>query len=96
MQRCIDSSRFFAILLINEQTGQKANIGVQFTERNDSFDFVGALDKFRNYFRNAKGLDKPSSNHSENAGAPGKDFSLKEGEKITISIKGLGGDKSAE
>ena len=57
VQRCVDSSRFFAILLINEQTGQKANIGVQFSERNDAFDFVGALDKFKSYFRNAKGID---------------------------------------
>ena len=51
VQPCSDSSRFFAVLLLNEQTGQKANIGVQFPERNDSFDFKGALDSFRKYNR---------------------------------------------
>ena len=58
VQRCVDSSRFFAILLINEQTGQKANIGVQFPERNDSFDFIGALDNYVKHYRIEKGLDK--------------------------------------
>lgn len=58
VQRCVDSSRFFAILLVNEQTGQKANIGVQFPERNDSFDFVGGLDQFVKHYRIERGLDK--------------------------------------
>ena len=71
VQRTIDSSRFFAILLVNEQTGQKANIGLQFPERNDSFDFIGALDQFKKYYRQDKGLDKAIDFST------GEDFSLK-------------------
>ena len=63
VQRCIDSSRFFAILLINEQSGQRANIGVQYPERNDSFDFIGSLDTYRKHYRVEKGLDKPQSSN---------------------------------
>lgn len=44
VQPCMDSSRFFAILIVNPSTGQKANIGLQFPERNDSFDFKGACE----------------------------------------------------
>ena len=57
IQRCVDSSRFFAVLLVNPQTGQKANIGVQFPERHDSFDFVGAFDQYRKYYQDEKGTD---------------------------------------
>jgi hypothetical protein len=45
---------------------------------------VGSLDAYRKYFRIAKGLDKPQVNKSS------QDFSLKQGEKITVNIKGLG------
>ncbi len=46
VQRCFDSSRYFAILLTSDN-GQKALIGAGFPDRNDSFDFVAALDEFR-------------------------------------------------
>lgn len=46
VQRCFDSSRFFALLLINDN-GQKAMVGVGFPERNDSFDFVAGLEDFK-------------------------------------------------
>ena len=46
VQRCFDSSRFFAILLTSEN-GQKAMVGVGFPERNDSFDFISGLDDFK-------------------------------------------------
>ncbi len=46
VQRCFDSSRFFALVLQNEN-GQKAMIGIGFPERNDSFDFIAGLEDFR-------------------------------------------------
>jgi len=55
VQACTDSSRFFAVLLVNEKTGQKANVGLQFPERNDSFDFKGALETFAKYYREDRG-----------------------------------------
>ena len=58
VQRCVDSSRFFAVLLVNEKTGQRANIGIQFPERNDSFDFIGALDNYVKYLKIDLGTSK--------------------------------------
>ena len=55
VQRCFDSSRFFAILLQNDN-GQKALVGIGFPERNDSFDFLAALDDYRKQLRLAKGI----------------------------------------
>ena len=46
VQRCFDSSRFFAILLTSDN-GQKAMVGIGFPERNDSFDFISGLDDFK-------------------------------------------------
>ena len=46
VQRCFDSSRFFALVLQNDN-GQKAMIGIGFPERNDSFDFIAGLEDFR-------------------------------------------------
>ena len=86
VQRTIDSSRFFALLLVNEQTGQRANIGLQFPERNDSFDFTGALEQFKKYFRQDKGTFDSVNLLAE---APKQDFSLKAGEKLTVNIKGI-------
>jgi hypothetical protein len=83
VQRCVDSSRFFAVLLVNEQTGQKANIGVQFPERNDSFDFIGGLDQFIKHYRIEKGLEKQKVNVSSSNMS---NFAIKEGQKMTLNI----------
>lgn len=37
--RAYDSSRAFALVLVSD-SGQKANVGIMFPERNDSFDFI--------------------------------------------------------
>ena len=53
IQRCTDSSRFFALLLSSEN-GQKAMVGVGFPERNDSFDFIAGLEDFKKQLRIVK------------------------------------------
>ena len=61
-------------------------IGMMFPERNDSFDFIQALDEFKKVYRLDKGLDKeykPEANRIQ------EDLSLKEGEKIHVSIPGV-------
>ena len=58
-------------------------IGIGFPERNDSFDFIAGLEDFKKQLRIAKGTAQPVAKDS------GKDYSLKEGEKINISIPGL-------
>ena len=86
VQRCTDSSRFFAILLQSDN-GQKAMVGIGFPERNDSFDFLAALSDFAKQSRIARGfVEQPSFGKS-------KDFALKEGEKISLSVPGLSGGK---
>ena len=92
IQRCMDSSRFFAVLLVNPTTGQKANIGVQFPERNDSFDFIGAFDQYRKYYRDMKGTDTDKQEFQKRKL---QDFSLKQGKKITVNIKGVTGTSAA-
>ncbi|CDW91370.1 adaptin ear-binding coat-associated protein 1 necap-1 [Stylonychia lemnae] len=91
VQRCFDSSRFFALMLVNDN-GQKALVGVGFPERNDSFDFIAALDDYKKQARLAKGIVDQSNFKS----GPSKDFSLKEGEKISINIPGLTTGKKIE
>ena len=62
-------------------------VGVMFPERNDSFDFIHALDEFKKQYRIENGLDKDfkQPDHSKIA----EDLSLKEGEKITVNIPGV-------
>jgi len=62
-------------------------VGIGFPERNDSFDFVAGLEDFKKQLRVATGIPAKDSV----ALGPSKDFSLKEGEKISISIPGLAG-----
>ena len=62
-------------------------IGMMFPERNDSFDFIQALDEFKKAYRIDKGLDKEFNKPIESKIA--EELHLKEGEKITVSIPGL-------
>ena len=51
VSRCYDSTRFFALQVVNPQTKQKANLGIGFTDRNDAFDLVTTLDDFANQLK---------------------------------------------
>ena len=82
IDRCYDSTRFFAILIENDK-GQKANIGIGFVDRNDAFDFISCLDDYTRQINREKGIEKYNVSQLE------KDYSLKEGEKIEIHIKGI-------
>ena len=62
--RAYDSSRAFALVLVSDE-GQRATVGLMFPERNDSFDFIQALDNFKKAYRVEKGLD--SSTQESNA-----------------------------
>ena len=42
VQRCYDSTRFFALQVENDQ-GQKAMLGMGFTDRNDAFDLISTI-----------------------------------------------------
>lgn len=83
IERVTDSSRYFVLKITNG--ARHAFIGLGFEERNDAFDFTASLSDFKSTF-----VDR----ESEVAAAPkiegpAKDLSLKEGQKITVNLKGL-------
>ena len=47
VDRCIDSSRYFVLRILNVQTGRHMYIGLAFNERNDAFDFNTSLEDSR-------------------------------------------------
>lgn len=90
VEQVLDSSRFFAVRVQGEG-GMKAVLGVGFEERSEAFDFSVALQEVRRTLGiedNGKaGGKKPEK---EKKVEEKKDFSLKEGETITVSIGGRG------
>ena len=69
--------------MIENDKGQKANIGIGFVDRNDAFDFISSLDDYTKQKNREKGIDKYDVKELE------KDFSLKGEEKIEIKIRGI-------
>ena len=90
---CVDSSRFFAVRVVGDG-GMKATLGIGFEERPEAFDFGVALQDARKLL----GLDGDPSTASikgakrgQDDSMPKKDYSLKEGETITVNIGGRPG-----
>jgi adaptin ear-binding coat-associated protein 1/2 len=82
VDRCVDSSRYF-VLRIENANGRHMFIGVAFNERNDAFDFNTALEDSRRE-REMEQTAVPVYT------GPPKDYSIKEGEKIKVSIPKTG------
>ncbi|KAB2573685.1 Adaptin ear-binding coat-associated protein 1 NECAP-1 [Lasiodiplodia theobromae] len=95
VEQAIDSSRFFAVQFRNQ--GMKATLGIGFEERSEAMDFnislqdarkvLGFEPKGGNSNGSSSGSARPSS---KSAAEEKKDFSLKEGETITVNIGGRG------
>lgn len=93
VERANDSSRFFAIRVVGEG-GMKATLGIGFEERAEALDFSIALQDARKVL----GLEQQPAQNSRPGRRPApaapapekKDFSLKEGEMITVNIGGKG------
>lgn len=93
VEQCVDSSRFFAVRVVGEG-GRKATLGIGFEERPDAFDFGIALQDAAKVL----GFDKAQPGQRVGSGQRGgvqtgskasegkKDYSLKEGEEITIKM----------
>ncbi|KAH8593405.1 hypothetical protein B0O99DRAFT_627111 [Bisporella sp. PMI_857] len=91
VEQVLDSSRFFAIRVEGEG-GRKATLGIGFEERSEAFDFSVSLQEVRKTLgiddsgkSGGKKVEKAQEKVEEK-----KDFSLKEGETITVSIGGKG------
>lgn len=79
VDRCVDSSRYFVLRVESGATGKHIFIGMAFNERNDAFDFNTSLEDARREKQaeqEIKDLDY----------GPPKDYSIKDGEKIHISV----------
>jgi adaptin ear-binding coat-associated protein 1/2 len=94
VEQVLDSSRFFAIM-VQGDGGRKAILGMGFEERSEAFDFGVTLQEVRR----VNGLDNLSGAAGKKVGRSTgsleksqekKDFSLKEGETITVNIGGKG------
>lgn len=92
VDRCIDSSRYFVLRIQNAQ-GRHMYIGLAFNERNDAFDFNTALEDSRRekeverklmLARGGGGDDSMMMMYQK------VDYTMKEGEKIHVSIPKLG------
>jgi hypothetical protein len=95
VEQALDSSRFFAVTVVGE--GRKAVLGMGFEERAEAFDFSIALQDARRVLGMDKDTRGGSNNRSKSAKAveePKRDFSLKEGETISINLGGLKGRRS--
>ncbi|KAF4637717.1 hypothetical protein G7Y89_g363 [Cudoniella acicularis] len=90
IEQVLDSSRFFAIRVQGEG-GRKAVLGIGFEERSEAFDFSVALQEVRKTLGiedNGKAGGKKVQKQEKIPEK--KDFSLKEGETITVNIGGRG------
>ncbi|KAL7910385.1 hypothetical protein GGI35DRAFT_363510 [Trichoderma velutinum] len=81
----VDSSRFFAVTVKDPQ-GRKAVLGIGFEERSDAFDLAVSLQEARR----SLGWETEQSQNPADAKAKTetKDYSLKEGETITVNLGG--------
>ncbi|KAM4058981.1 adaptin ear-binding coat-associated protein 2 [Hirsutella rhossiliensis] len=80
----LDSSRFFAVT-VRDQDGRKAVLGIGFEERSDAFDLAVALQEARRslgWEAKQHSTRDPAAAAKENV----KDYSLKDGETITVNI----------
>jgi len=100
VEQAQDSSRFFAIRVVGDGGRMRATLGMGYEERPDAFDFSVSLQDVRRTLRmddsapsgaaqRLGGRAPPVPPKKEDAEVK-RDFSLKEGETITINIGGKG------
>ncbi|KAI0132366.1 hypothetical protein BJ170DRAFT_245698 [Xylariales sp. AK1849] len=91
-----DSSRFFA-LRVQDEAGRKASLGIGFEERSEAFDFSVALQEARKslgWEHGGSSGKKPAMERTDSAEK--RDYSLKEGETITVNLPGRFGRRRPE
>ena len=92
VDRCIDSSRYFVLKVENAVTGSHMFIGLAFNERNDAFDFNTSLaDAQREKQAEIEAMESAKKYEY----GPTKDYSIKEGEKIHISVDKVASRKNS-
>ncbi|KAF1315755.1 Adaptin earbinding coat-associated protein, partial [Globisporangium splendens] len=74
-QKVVDSSRYFVLRVVDQNSGRHAFIGIAFENRSDAFDFNKELQR-----------EQAAADEATKGPTVTKDYSLKQGEKITIKI----------
>ncbi|KAG0165279.1 hypothetical protein DFQ28_011072 [Apophysomyces sp. BC1034] len=87
VEAVLDSSRYFVLKI--EHEGRHAFIGMGFQERSDAFDFNVALQDFEKQLR----AEKQAAERVVST-EPKKDYSLREGQTINISIGQVGAKRT--
>ncbi|OQR95290.1 hypothetical protein THRCLA_07988 [Thraustotheca clavata] len=82
VQKVVDSSRYFVLRIVDAKSGRHAFIGIAFEDRNDAFDFNVAIDDHQNEIKREENAVAEASSKP----AIAKDYSLKEGQTIKITI----------
>jgi len=82
----LDSSRYFVVRVEDPASGNRAFLGIGFTDRTESFDFNVAL---QDYDKRKNG--PVSVEPAQASSAPKADYSLKEGQTFSINIPGRKG-----
>jgi len=77
-----DSSRYY-VLKIEDGQKRHAFIGLGFSERSEAFDFSASLQDHARFIKQERDAEKAVANLSTQ---PAVDYSLKQGEKITINM----------
>ena len=88
VDRCVDSSRYFVLRVENGATGTHMFIGMAFNERNDAFDFNTSLEDARREKESEVKARQKMAEYEKKT-----DYSMKDGEKIRISVGKVGGKK---
>ncbi|KAK5991379.1 NECAP-like protein [Cladobotryum mycophilum] len=84
VESVLDSSRFFALTVRDDQ-GRKAVLGIGFEERSEAFDLSVSLQEARRSLGLDGETNKPADKEKK---TEAKDYSLKEGETITVNLGG--------
>jgi hypothetical protein len=85
VEQVTDSSRFFAIRVQDPQ-GRKATLGIGFEERSEAFDFSVSLQEVRKALGLETGAPGARMPAKENESKVERDFSLKDGQTITVNL----------
>ncbi|CAO3608622.1 unnamed protein product [Mucor fragilis] len=91
VEAVLDSSRYFVLKI--ESDGRHAFIGMGFQERTDAFDFNVTLQDFVKQLRAEKEAVERAA-HADTT--PKKDYSLKEGQTINITIGSVGAKRTRQ
>lgn len=88
VEAAIDSSRFFALRVQDPNSGKKAMLGIGFEERSEAFDFGVALQEAQKSLGLIEGVAPLIKSTKKQEAEEKKDYSLKEGQTITVNLSG--------